>query len=207
MKGRFRIGLVASFVLLALTGCSGGGSAESDSADLKSSSSSSSQIDPATKKPGRFTQLKKGPTDTALAKVFTAGQDIDGALLGAYRFNMPGPEATDPVAREKRVKEVMHRFMCTFFDDSIDLKRPSGSPASRTQRTLADLDMNDNANGQDDAVRKFTDGLTDAYGDEKLDILSGGASGNNTIGNVMGAYDVANNQILYFGFSNCGSDG
>jgi hypothetical protein len=40
----------------------------------------------------------------------------------------------------------------------------------------------------------------------KLDVLSGGASGNNTAGNVMGVYDIARHEIVFFGFTNCGSD-
>lgn len=153
----------------------------------------------------RFTKLTKGPTDRDLAAFSTAAAKFDGSYRGVYRFNKAGPEATDPAAREKRIKEVMHRYMCSFFDDSISLGRNSG--ASAVKKTLADVNLDSNASAQSAAdVAQLTSALTKVYANKKLDVLSGSASGNNTAGEVMGVYDIARNEILFFGYTNCGSD-
>jgi len=45
------------------------------------------------------------PTDPALAAALsTVATTIEGPFLGTYRFNKAGPEKTDPVTREKRIK-------------------------------------------------------------------------------------------------------
>jgi hypothetical protein len=183
-------------IAVGLAACSGPSSS--------ASSDDTSQNDTAAeqKKPARFTQMKNGPTDRALAALSTAGAKFDGAFLGTYRFNKAGPEHTDPAARETRVKEVMHRFMCSFFDDSIDLGRHDG--ASAVKQTDSDLDLDNNSGGTD--TRAFDDALKGVFSGSRLDVMSGSASGNNTGGNVMGVYDVAHDEILYFGFTNCGSD-
>src|SRR4051812_33411799 len=60
----------------------------------------------------RFTQLKSGPTDKNLSFLYKAGARFEHSYLGVYRYNKPTTEATSPDAREKRIKEVMHRYMC-----------------------------------------------------------------------------------------------
>jgi hypothetical protein len=183
-----------------LAGCSG------SSAGVSSDSANQTATRPPAARgtPSRFTQMKKGPTDPDLAALSAAGAKFEAALLGTFRFNKPGPEKTDPAARETRVKEVMHRFMCSFFDESIDLSRHSGAAA--VKQTLSDVDMDDNASGEDADVAKFTSALGQVFKDSQLDVMSGSASGNNTAGEVMGVYDIAHNEILFFGFTNCGSD-
>src|SRR5262249_38212744 len=74
----------------------------------------------------RFTKLSSGPSDAGLKSFYKAAKKFEYGYLGAYRFNRPGAEATDPAVRMNRVKEVMHRYMCTFFDDGIDLGRNTG---------------------------------------------------------------------------------
>ena len=103
-----------------------------------------------------------------------------------------------------RVKEVMHRYMCSFFDESIDIGHESGKKAVAT--VLSDVDMENNASDQDKETASFSDALADVLADTKLDVMSGGASGNNTGGEVMGVYDITHNEIFYFGYTNCGSD-
>ena len=152
----------------------------------------------------RFTQLKSGPTNAKLAALFAAGNKIDTPYVGVYRFNKPGVEKTDADARMKRIKEVMHRYMCSFFDESIDLGRATGS--KRVSVTLSDVDLDNNASGQDAQVAAFSSALTQVFNDSKLDVMSGSASGNNTGGEVMGIYDITHNEVFFFGFTNCGSD-
>lgn len=186
-------------VLLA-TACSGSPS-ESD-IPAADPAGDTSEDELSTK--ARFTHLKK-PTDADLAAFSTASAKFDHSYRGVYRFNKAGPEATDPLAREKRIKEVMHRYMCSFFDESIDIGRNTGAGA--VKQALSDVNIGDNASDQSAAdVAALTSALTNVYKNKKLDVLSGGASGNNTGGEMMGIYDLTHNEILFFGYTNCGSD-
>ena len=185
------------FVLLA-TAC-GGASDASDPASPDTEDTSEDELN--TK--ARFTHLRSGPHDADLKSLHDSGGKFEYAYRGVYRFNKPGSEATDRDARMKRIKEVMHRYMCSLFDESIDLSRPSGSNA--VKNTLDILDFDRNAEGTTD-VGRFSGALGDVFKKKDLDVVAGYASGNNTAGEVMGVYDVAHNEILFFGFTNCGSD-
>lgn len=150
----------------------------------------------------RFTHLKKA-TDPDLQALLAAGSAMENEYVGLYRFNKAGPEATDDNARMNRVKEVMHRYMCSFFDESIDIGRSTGS--KKVEATMRDVDFD--SNEQDDAkVKTFQAALTKVFQNDKLDVMSGGASGNSTAGEVMGIYDKGHNEVFFFGFTNCGSD-
>lgn len=184
--------LVLVLSLAALGAGSTGCAAEADE--------TSTGEDDATGK-GRFTRLAK-PTDADLAALHAVAKKIDGAYLGVQRFNKRTTEGTDPAAREKRIKEVMHRYMCGFFDESIDIGR--NTKTDKTKQALDDLDFSNTDTGV--APKALEDALRKAYANPKLDILSGSASGNNTVGNVLGVYDVAHDEVLFFGFTNCGSD-
>lgn len=190
----------AVLAILLATAC-GGTSGESD-IPAADPAGDTSEDELNTK--ARFTHLKK-PTDADVAAFSKAAARFEHSYLGVYRFNKAGPEATEPLAREKRIKEVMHRHMCSFFDDSIDIGRNTGAGA--VKQALRDVNIDDNASDQPPAdVAALTSALTNVYKNKKLDVLSGGASGNNTVGEVMGIYDLAHNEIVFFGFTNCGSD-
>lgn len=199
---RFSLALatIALSTLATVTGCSGGDVDDRTAAGTDDVASAAA----ASRRGGRFTQLKKGPTDPDLAALSAVATTIDGPFLGTYRFNKAGPEKTDPVAREKRIKEVMHRFMCTLFDESIDIARFSGPSA--LDKTLNNLDFRDNAGVSEAETTKFKTALSAVLANKQLDVESGRASGNNTAGEVMGVYDIAHNEVLFFGFTNCGSD-
>jgi hypothetical protein len=189
-------------VTLFATAC-GSASAPSDPAADPGAAEDTSEDELNTK--ARFTHLRSGPTDTNLAFLYKAGAKFDGEYLGVYRFNKPTNEATSADARMKRVKEVMHRYMCSFFDESIDIGRATASKAVST--TLADLDLDRNQGDAPEAtVKSLSTALSFVAKNPSLDLMSGGASGNNTGGEVMGVYDIAHNEILFFGFTNCGSD-
>jgi len=191
---------IALSTLATLTGCSGGevNDHAADGTDNVASAAAS------VRGGGRFTQLKKGPTNPDLAALSAVATSIDGPFLGTYRFNKAGPEKTDPVARQKRIKEVMHRFMCTLFDESIDIARFSGPSA--LDKTLSNINFKDNASVSEADAKKFKTALSAVLANKELDVESGRASGNNTAGEVMGVYDIAHNEVLFFGFTNCGSD-
>ena len=52
----------------------------------------------------------------------------------------------------------------------------------------------------------FEEALKPVLNDRTVEVYSGSAGGNNTGGEVMGLYDIRNDQVLFFGFTNCGSD-
>lgn len=153
----------------------------------------------------RFTVRSK-PTNKALEALYVAGAKFEYGYLGVYRFNKVGPEATDLDARYNRVKEVMHRYMCRLFDEEISMGRNAGGAAKRVETVLSDINLYDYADEQEADADAFSAALTAVYADPNLDVLSGQASGNNTFGEIMGVYDIKNNEILFFGFTNCGSD-
>jgi hypothetical protein len=150
--------------------------------------------------------MKQGPTGANLAALSAAGTKIDGALLGTYKFLKPTTEVRDPAAREKRIKEVMHRFMCSFFDESIDIVHRSG--AAGAKRAVDDLQIDRNSDNASDSpvAQALASAIEGAATDSQLDVMSGSASGNNTAGDVLGVYDITHNEVLFYGFTNCGSD-
>jgi hypothetical protein len=198
-SARFAFLAITLASLSLLSGCAGH-SAEGDnpqSAAGQDLSASGAQSDAT----ARFHQLKSGPTDKTLATLAVAANKIDAALIGTYKFLRPTTEGSDAGVRETRVKEVMHRFMCSFFDDSINIDHRTG--ATGAKKAVDDLDLSNNAGGDTSAVESAIGKIAT---DNDLDLMSGSASGNNTEGNVLGVYDKKNNEILFFGFSNCGSD-
>ena len=75
------------------------------------------------------------------------------------------------------------------------------------QATLRDVAVEDyGGDVAPAAIGRLSSTLSRVFANPKMDVLSGGASGNNTIGEVMGVYDTENHEVLFFGFTNCGSD-
>lgn len=199
MISKARTFALVAFTMLA-TACGGTVASETPTDDSQDTS------DDELNTKARFTRLKSGPTDTNLAFLDTAGARFDGAYRGVYRFNKATNEATSADAREKRIKEVMHRYMCGFFDESIDIGRNSGTTAKKVATAMADVNLDERGNDQKADIGKFATALKFVVENPKLDVLSGSASGNNTMGEIIGVYDTAHNEILFFGFTNCGSD-
>jgi hypothetical protein len=191
-------------VALTMLATACGGSAVQENPNPVDDTQDTSEDELNTK--ARFTHLRSGPTDTNMKFLFAAGAKFDSSFLGVYRYNKATNEATSAEAREKRIKEVMHRFMCSFFDESIDIAENTGTTSKKVSTTLSDLDIDNNASDEPANVKSLSTALSFVYKNPKLDVLSGGASGNNTGGNVMGVYDIAHHEILFFGFTNCGSD-
>ena len=89
--------------------------------------------------------------------------------------------------------------------ESIDLSHSSG--AADLKATLSDVDMDSNASDQAADVTSFSSSLSSVPSDSHLDVISGSASGNEAMGEIMGVYDATHNGVLFFDFTNCGSDG
>jgi hypothetical protein len=197
---RFAVCVLVTMAMPLVAGCGGGGEDDSSGAGSQDVTAAKPKTT-ASAKATRFRQLKSGPTEKNAASISTAGGKIDNSLVGSFKFLKPTNEGSDAGARETRIKEVMHRFMCSFFDDSIDIAHRSG--AASAKKAIDDLDMGNNVEGD---AGPISAAITAAVSDPDLDVMSGTASGNNTFGNVLGVYDKKNNEITFFGFSNCGSD-
>src|SRR5262245_42342158 len=91
---------------------------------------------------------KKAPANKNLAAFYAANHDFENPYRGVYRFNKATNEAYTPSARLNRVKEVMHRYMCSFFDESIDIGK-----SSTVKQVEQDLDFYNNA--PDDDAREL----------------------------------------------------
>src|SRR3954447_6450631 len=122
-------------VTMLATAC--GGSAVQENPNPADDALDTSEDELNTK--ARFTHLKSGPTDTNLKFLFQAGAKFESSFLGVYRYNKATNEATNADAREKRIKEVMHRFMCSFFDESIDIGRNTGTESKKIATAMSDV--------------------------------------------------------------------
>ena len=87
----------------------------------------------------RFSSITKF-TNTNLDALRVAARTVEESYRGAYRFNKVTDEPRSQVSRMNRVKEAMHRYMCSYFDESIDLGlgpvRSRGGPLSRASREV-----------------------------------------------------------------------
>jgi hypothetical protein len=189
--------------LTATAGCSSGGddSTAAGGQDITAAAKKTADVRDA-----RFHELKNGPTNKSLQPLNAAGNKMDSSLIGTYKFLKPTDEATNQASREKRVKEVMHRFMCGFFDESIDLGHDTGAQGAKNAINDLDLGTNDSDGGDSPGAKGVVAAMDAVTKDKDLDVMSGSASGNNTAGEIMGVYDMKNHEIFFFGFSNCGSD-
>lgn len=144
----------------------------------------------------------KEPTGSHVSKVYKAIAAVKGSYHGAYKVVTP-TEAhgrTPEQLHLAEIKEAMHRYMCGFFDESIGITRTSA--VAEAER---DLDVSNNIEDEKQA-KALHDALPALLNDRSLEVYSGSASGNNTMGEVMGVYDTKNDEVTYLGFTNCGSD-
>jgi len=106
--------------------------------------------------------------------------------------------------RQKTVGQALHA-LCTFFDEGVGLSLNSNDAQGALAATNDILYSTDLKLGD----AKFTSiltALTNASKQLEVEIYSGSASGNNTAGEVLGIYDVKNNEIAIFSNTNCGRD-
>lgn len=116
---------------------------------------------------------------------------------GTVKIITPTPARGRSAAevRQATVAQAAHQ-LCAFFDDGVSLGKAGAEEAINN---LADQSLDDKS------IAKMSSTLKEAQGD-KIEIYSGSASGNNTVGTVVGVYDLANNEILVIANTNCGSD-
>jgi hypothetical protein len=113
-------------------------------------------------------------------------------------------KATGSTLQEKRQKTVAQALhtLCPYFDDGIAL--------GLTPRNQAGLDdiaiIFESFMDETSDLESLKDIAKNAMESTELEVYNGETSGNNTVGAVMGIYDVKNQEILVFASTNCGSD-
>lgn len=144
---------------------------------------------------------------------FTNGT-LESARAQIVKVNAVSHEATKKVlvlkgkgktaqeVRENAVAQALHT-VCPFFDEGVSIGLDSKDDAGA--QTAAQTLLEDSSAGEEDFNTLFN-ALKTANKQIGVEVYSGQASGNNTVGNVLGIYDVKNNEIAVFANTNCGSD-
>jgi hypothetical protein len=110
---------------------------------------------------------------------------------------------SDADLRKGTIGQVLHAD-CEFFDDGVNIAKVDGDAKSIGAAVDDFVDQFiDNSDGLKAQLK--TDLLT-AIKVGNVDIYSGNASGNNTMGTVLGIYDLDHDEVLGSAFTNCGSD-
>ena len=122
-----------------------------------------------------------------------AGKDLYSDAFTVVKAT-PANGRTAAEVRRNTVAQAAH-LLCGFFDDGVTLTETKNAASA-----VADLDLQDNAA----ETKALTDALSGAG--KSVEIYSGSASGNNTMGNVLGVYDRENSEVLVISNTNCGSD-
>lgn len=116
---------------------------------------------------------------------------------------LKGNGKNEQEVRANAVAQAMHT-LCGFFDEgvSVGLDEKSDKGAKDAVDTLTD----NSQNSEDESYTKLVEAVKKANKQIGVEVYSGSAGGNNTFGNVLGFYDVKNNEIAAFASTNCGSD-
>lgn len=133
-----------------------------------------------------------------------AGMDMITHTGSKKVLELKGKGNTVQELRRNAVAQAMHG-LCPFFDDGVGI----GVNTKDEKGTLnAVSDLIDSTNvSEGDADHKALIRTIDAANKQVgVEVYSGSASGNNTVGTVLGFYDVKNNEIAVFASTNCGSD-
>jgi hypothetical protein len=103
--------------------------------------------------------------------------------------------------RQRTVAQALHT-LCPYFDDGIALGLTPNNQAGLDDIAVTfESAVNDNSE-----LEALKDIAKKAMDSTDLEVYNGEASGNNTVGSVMGIYDIKNQEILVFASTNCGSD-
>lgn len=154
----------------------------------------------------KFIQAMQNPgANAALQEINKIGFDFNSTLLITRRTAARG--RTEVQRREAAIKEALHRYGCQFFDESIDIGISvwQGKDVEKgvDNALTKDLEIEEYMGADIVALKQS---LVKALQDKDLELWSGGASGNNTFGEVAAVYDKAHEELVIFGITNCGSD-
>jgi hypothetical protein len=151
-----------------------------------------------------FTQVRKLSNPTMQELYGVCDHFGEGSAFGAYRVTAPtdarGRSAS--ALRLATLKQAIHAHFGADFSDALDLTRePHTLEGVKDAIRLLDVDHND---GGDQG--RLQAALEHAISDRSIEIYAGKGAGNNTMGDLIGFYDIANDEVLYCGYSNFGSD-
>lgn len=97
--------------------------------------------------------------------------------------------------------QVAHR-LCGFFDDGVKLSVDESSAKGAGQ---AISHLTDQSGSEQSVLDEMLTSLS-AAANPNVEIFEGDASGNNTVGTVLGIYDLEHDEVLVIANTNCGSD-
>ena len=119
-------------------------------------------------------------------------------------LELRGNGKTAQEIRQNTIAQVLHS-VCQFFDEGVSL-RLNPKTSRGVLRALTDFTESSNATEGDANYNKIAKAISTIISEADVELFSGYASGNNTAGNVLGLYDLKNNEIAVFANTNCGSD-
>lgn len=106
--------------------------------------------------------------------------------------------------RQNTVAQALHT-LCPFFDDGVSLALNSKDHKGSLQAVNDLIDSTQVSDG-DPEYKTLLKSISEVNEKASIEVYSGGASGNNTYGTVLGFYDLKNHEIAVFSNTNCGSD-
>jgi hypothetical protein len=119
-------------------------------------------------------------------------------------IELKGKGKTAQELRANTIAQALHG-VCGFFDDGVSVTINS-KDAKGSESAVKDFTDSSNIS-QDDADYTKLLGLVSTMNKQVgVEVYSGTASGNNTMGTVLGIYDVNTNEIAVWADTNCGSD-
>jgi hypothetical protein len=141
-------------------------------------------------------------TNPALKEVkqSIAGLDSINYSAGKKVLDLKAVGKTAQEKRHKTVAQAIHT-LCPYFDDGVAL-----GLTSKDEVGLNDVVATFETYMVSEEVKSLKEIVKTASNSSDLEIYNGEASGNNTVGAVIGIYDVKNQEILVFSSTNCGSD-
>lgn len=119
-------------------------------------------------------------------------------------LELKGKGTTAQEIRQSAMSQAFH-MLCPFFDDGVRIGLNTKNEKG-TNNAVADyLELNDTAEIEAE-ILTLTNAVGEANKLKGVEIYSGATSGNNTVGTVLGFYDVEKNELAVFANTNCGSD-
>lgn len=153
----------------------------------------------------KLVTIKSLSNPTILAASNTiAGLSFTSHSSAKKVLELKGKGNTAQEIRQSAMSQAFH-MLCPFFDDGVRIglntKNEKGA-----QSAVADyLELNDTAEIEAE-ILVLTKAIGDANKLKGVEVYSGATSGNNTVGTVLGFFDVENNELAVFANTNCGSD-
>lgn len=142
-------------------------------------------------------------------KLDAAASELIGTDLVSHSalkkvIELKGKGTTAQEIRLNTVAQALHT-VCGFFDEGVSLGINSKDEKG-TLNAVADLIDSSNIDQGDAAYNQIVRDVSVFTNEAGVEVYSGSASGNNTMGTVLGIYDTKTNEVAVFASTNCGSD-